>query len=68
MKIKVAFLGTSVLSIANILFAASPMEGTGVSEDHKLLVGWASRDITPEKPVVDRTVELIDEMWDNENR
>jgi len=48
---KVAFLGASVLSIANILFAASPMDGTGVSEEHKLLIGWASKDITPEKTV-----------------
>ena len=48
---KVAFLGASVLSIANILFAASPMEGTGVSEERKLLIGWASKDITPEKAV-----------------
>ena len=49
---KAAFPGASVLSIANILFAASPMEGTGVSEEQKLLIGWASKDITPEKTVV----------------
>jgi hypothetical protein len=51
MVMKVAFLGASVLSVTNILFAASPLESAGVSEEHKLLIGWASKSITPEKAV-----------------
>ena len=48
---KVACLGTSVMYIANMLFAAIPTEGSGVSKERELLIGWASKDITPAKPV-----------------
>ena len=47
----VAFLGASVSSITNMLYAASPSQDSGAPKDHKLLIGWASKDITPAKPV-----------------
>jgi hypothetical protein len=48
---KVAFLGASMLSLANVFFAASPTEGSETSQEDELLIGWASKDITPAKPV-----------------
>ena len=39
---KVAFLGVSVLSLANALFAVSPAEDSEASQVRKLLIGWAS--------------------------
>lgn len=46
-----ACLGVSVLSLASMLSAASPAEGSLAARGDKLLIGWASKDITPERPV-----------------
>ena len=48
---KVVFLGASMLYLAKMLFNAGPDETSGTSQGDKLLVGWALKDITPEKPV-----------------
>ncbi len=46
-----ACLGVSVLSLASMLSAVSPAEELVAARGGKLLIGWASKDITPEKPV-----------------
>ncbi len=48
---KVAFFSTAILSLANMLFTGSPAENSEASGEDKILVGWASKSITPAKPV-----------------
>ena len=48
---KAAFFSVSMLSFTNILFTVSPDENSEASQEHKPLIGWASKDITPTKPV-----------------
>ena len=51
LKMGIAYLGVSVLSLASMLYAASPAEDPGAASGGKLLIGWASKDITPARPV-----------------
>ena len=48
---KAAFFSVSILSFTNLLFTVSPDENSEASQEHKPLIGWASKDITPTKPV-----------------
>ena len=48
---KVAFCGVSMLSLANMLLTASPAENSETSQEDEILIGWASRNITPARPV-----------------
>ena len=45
------FFSAFMLSLANMLFADSPSENSEASQEHKILIGWASKSITPTKPV-----------------
>ena len=44
--------GVSMLSVANVLFVGGPSEDSEASQEHRLLIGWNSKSITPERPVV----------------
>ena len=48
---QIACLGVSVLSLASVFYAASPAEDPGAASGGKLLIGWASKDVTPARPV-----------------
>ncbi len=45
------FLSMATLSLANMLFVSSPAGNSETSGEQEILVGWASKSITPAKPV-----------------